>query len=94
MTDAVLDREVRAVLAAHFSVDVQTLHGGTLLVDDLYADSMELIDLVMTLNRRFKIEIEADELLMMKTLEDVMKVVRTLTDSASPTCKLSESADI
>ena len=78
--DVIKDR-VFALLAAHFSVGVDGLNGRTHLVHDLYADSMEMMDLVMVLNDCFEINILPDDLLDMKTLQDVVDVVNRLTSN-------------
>jgi acyl carrier protein len=71
--------EVRALLADHFSSSPQELTPETRLVDDLYADSLELLDLVMNLNALYGIEIEATDLQQMRTVADVAQVLQRLT---------------
>ncbi|MEN6081923.1 phosphopantetheine-binding protein [Chromobacterium piscinae] len=45
------------------------------LIDDLYADSMELLEMVMLLNDEFGIEIGAADVAGMRTVADVGEAV-------------------
>lgn len=45
------------------------------LIDDLYADSMELLEMVMSLNDEFGIEIGAVDVAGMRTVADVREAV-------------------
>ncbi|UTH74094.1 phosphopantetheine-binding protein [Chromobacterium sp. IIBBL 290-4] len=49
------------------------------LVDDLYADSMELLDMVLSLNNEFGIDIQAQDVAAMRTVADVVAVIARLT---------------
>jgi acyl carrier protein len=67
--------EVIALLARQFSTDADQLCGATRLVEDLYADSMELLDVVMALNEHFGIEINAEDMVRMATVDDIVALV-------------------
>lgn len=73
-----LANEVLARIAAFFSADAAQLSGRTRLVEDLCADSLELLDLVMELNDHYVIEISADDLLTMHSIDDVAAVIARL----------------
>ncbi|KVP30329.1 acyl carrier protein [Burkholderia ubonensis] len=77
MMDA-LERQVKAVMAAHLWLDEVQLLPDTSLVDQLYLDSLDLMDLVLALNHHFDIEIGADEIVGIKTVADVCQVVGRL----------------
>lgn len=76
--------EVCALLAEHFLVEVDSLTPETRLVEDLYADSLELLDLVLDLNAHYQIEIGASDLKQMTTLAQVVAVVKRLTAPVHP----------
>jgi len=80
----ILYAEVKALLAQAFAIDVEQLSSDTRLVDDLYADSMELLDLVLALNEHYKIEIGPDDLLTMRTVDGVGAVIERLTAVSCP----------
>ena len=54
--------KVKALLAAQFDVDVETITADTDLVDDLGADSLDLVDMLMTLEDEFSIGEVPDEM--------------------------------
>jgi acyl carrier protein len=74
--------EVQALLAANLQLDAATITPQSRLVEDLYADSLELLDLVLDLNAHYGIEIGADDLLQMTTVSAVVAVVERLLSPA------------
>jgi acyl carrier protein len=76
--------EVVGFVADHFQVERAALTPQTRLVDDLYADSLELLDLVLDLNERYGIEIEADDLQQMTTVAALATVLQRLMLAAEP----------
>ena len=54
--------KVKALLAAQFDVDVESITADTDLVDDLGADSLDLVDMLMTLEDEFSIGEVPDEM--------------------------------
>lgn len=75
----VLYSVVVAHLAEHFQVDRASLTPDTRLVEDLYADSLELLDLVLLLNDRFEVEIDPASLEQMTSVAQVVSVLRRLS---------------
>lgn len=69
MTDIIL-----AVVAEYFGVD--KVHEQDHLVNDLGADELDVIEMVMTLEENFNIEISDDEAEAMRTVQDVIDCVR------------------
>lgn len=78
-----IEREVLALLAESFCTEPGRLHPQTRLVEDLYADSLDLLDLVLELNDRFGIEIDAASLEQMRCVQQVVTVVQRLTLQAA-----------
>lgn len=58
----VLDK-VKAILAAQFEVDVDTITEETDIVDNLGADSLDLVDMLMSLEDEFSIGEVPDEMI-------------------------------
>lgn len=69
--------QVKAYLADYFVAGME-LEEATLLVDDLGADSLDLLQVTQTLNDMFGIEIDADLLPRMLTVGGVCDVVKQL----------------
>ncbi|MCD5360263.1 acyl carrier protein [Chromobacterium aquaticum] len=70
-----LEQHVVAVMACCLSVEEAKLQPQARLVDELYADSMELLDMVLLLNDEFGIEIGVDDIVDIKTVAHVCQVV-------------------
>jgi acyl carrier protein len=72
-----LDR-IRHLLAWQFGVDADSIEAQTELVDHLYADSLDLMEMTHILNREFDIDIEAGQLADMQTVGGVERVVKMM----------------
>lgn len=74
--NACIEAEVVEVVSGYFSAGRRTIENGSRLVEDLYADSMSLIELVMALNEYFHIVVPADEVTSWKVVADICGSVR------------------
>lgn len=54
--------KIKAILAAQFDVDADSITADTDLVDDLGADSLDLVDMLMSLEDEFNIGEVPDEM--------------------------------
>lgn len=80
-----LEHQVKALIANCLAVKELEFHGDTQLVNELYFDSLELMDLVMQLNKHFGIDIGGDEVVGLITVSDVCREVeRQLALNATP----------
>ncbi|WP_158248653.1 acyl carrier protein [Chromobacterium sinusclupearum] len=70
-----IEQSVLALMTEHLSVDPAQLQPETQLVDQLYLDSLDLMDLLLTLNDAFDIELGVEDLVSIKTVADVCRVV-------------------
>jgi acyl carrier protein len=73
---------IRTLLAWQFGVDVGTIEAGTELVDQLYADSLDLMEMTHIMNREFDIEIAPEQLADMRTVGGVERVVAAMLPTA------------
>ena len=60
--------KVKAILAEQFDVDEDKITEATDLQDDLGADSLDVVDLVMSIEDEFEIEVPDDEIENIKTV--------------------------
>ena len=65
--------KVRELIADKLGVDKDEVTEEASLVDDLGADSLDLVDLVMVFEEEFDVKIEDDELENIKTVKDVVE---------------------
>ena len=69
------------LIAEQFGVDPETITADTAFVDDLGADSVDLMDLSMALEEEFGMEeMEADEIESINTVGDLYKYMQDHLD--------------
>ncbi len=60
--------KVKAILAEQFDVEEEKITETTDLQDDLGADSLDVVDLLMSIEDEFEIEVPDDEIENLKTV--------------------------
>ena len=59
------------LLAKQFRIDASTIDENTNIVEDLGADSLEVVDMLMAIEENFGIIVSDEEALTLKTVRDV-----------------------
>lgn len=72
-----IESRVIKVLSDYFTVGRRRIDCGSRLVEDLYVDSMSLVEIVMALNEAFQVEMPATGVAQWRTVADIVSVVRT-----------------
>lgn len=67
--------KVRELVAEQLGVDAGTLTSDANILEDLGADSLDVVELVMAIEEQFDIEIPDEDAESMRTLGDVEKYV-------------------
>lgn len=67
--------KVQKILADQFDIDEDSVTTETRLEDDLGADSLDSIDLVMSIEDEFEIEVPDDVIERMKTVADIVEYI-------------------
>lgn len=67
--------KVRKIICEQFDLDEENVTADTLLEDDLEADSLDLVDLVMSFEDEFQIEVPDEEIQNIKTVGDIVKYI-------------------
>ena len=67
--------KVKAILAEQFDVEEDTITMETSVAEDLGADSLDVVDLLMSIEDDFEIEIPDTEIENMKTVGDLVKYI-------------------
>ncbi len=67
--------KVRKIICEQFDLDEDSVTADTLLEDDLEADSLDLVDLVMSFEDEFQIEVPDEEIENIKTVGDIVKYI-------------------
>lgn len=68
--------KMKEIIADQLSVDESEIELTSNLKDDLGADSLDLFELVMALEEAYDVEIPAEDLESMATVEDVMEYLK------------------
>ncbi|MDY4483603.1 acyl carrier protein [Butyricicoccus porcorum] len=63
------------LLAEKFDVDVGTLSENTSIKEDLKADSLDIVELMMDLEENYDITIEDEEAMKLNTIGDIVKYI-------------------
>ena len=67
--------KVRAIICDQLELDEDVVTLDAVLLEDLGADSIDLADLVMTLEDEFDLEISDEELENIRTVADIVKFI-------------------
>ncbi|MEF3318304.1 acyl carrier protein [Peptoniphilus grossensis] len=73
-----MKERILEIIAEQFNMDVDELDEDMSFQDDLNADSLELVELVMTIEEEFETEVSEEDLEKLKTVGDVIDYVEDL----------------
>ena len=71
--------KVKVILAEQFDVDEDSLTNDTDLQDDLGADSLDVVDLLMSIEDEFDIEIPDEEIEHIRTVGELVNYIESNT---------------
>jgi len=64
--------KVRDIIAKQLDIEAGTIKMESRLIDDLKADSLDIVELIMDLEQEFNIEIPDEELPKVQTVADIV----------------------
>ena len=76
MAEAVADR-VRAIIAEQLGVKLEEVTDSASFIEDLGADSLDTVELVMALEEEFGVEIPDEDAEKMTSVGDAIKYIET-----------------
>lgn len=68
---------MREIIAEQLSVNAEEIHMETKFKEDLGADSLDLFELVMALEDEYSVEIPAEDLASIASVEDVISYLKS-----------------
>ncbi len=74
---AELTQKVHAIVAGQLGVDAEEVRSEASILDDLGADSLDVVELVMALEEEFDIEVPDEDVEGIRTVKDVQSYVAT-----------------
>ena len=67
--------QIKSIIAEQLDISPDTITESSNLVEDLKADSLDILDLVMTFEETFEKTLPDEELEKIKTVGDILKLV-------------------
>ena len=67
--------KVREILVDQLDLDVDAVTMESSITDDLGADSLDVVDIIMSLEDEFGLEIPDEEVESIKTVEDIVRYI-------------------
>jgi len=75
MSQSTVEARIKGIIADQLGVGVDELGGDKAFVDDLGADSLDLVELMMAIEEAFEIEIPEEESETIRTVQDAIGYV-------------------
>ena len=71
-----IEAKVKDIICAQLEVSPEQVKGAASFVDDLKADSLAVVELVLALEEAFKIEIHDEDTEQIKTVQDAVDYIK------------------
>jgi acyl carrier protein len=79
MTEQEIAAMVNEILEEYFEIESERLLPGVNIYEDLELDSLDIVDLIVAMQKKFNVRIRDDERIKsIRTLEDIYRFVLTL----------------
>ena len=80
MTNEELFNSIKQMIVDQLGVDEDTITEDSSFVDDLNADSLDMVELVMAMEQEFDIEIPDDVAEKVVTVKDAVEYIQSFTE--------------
>ena len=67
--------KVKKLLAEQLNVDIEKITEKSNVIDDLGADSLDVVEMLMTLEDEFNVTVSDEESVNLKTVGDIVKLI-------------------
>ena len=72
-----IESKVKEIICSQLEVSPEQVKGTASFVDDLKADSLAVVELVLALEQEFKIEIPEEDTEQIKTVKDALNYIKS-----------------
>ena len=77
MTAGNVEQKVKGIIAEQLGVSEEEIKATSSFIEDLGADSLDIVELVMAMEEEFEVEIPDEEAENIKTVQDAVNYVTT-----------------
>lgn len=67
--------KVKSLLSSQLGIKEERIQLKSRILEDLGADSLDLVELLMTLEDEFNVTVSDEEAVKLKTVEDIVKII-------------------
>ena len=72
-----MTEKVISLLAEQLNIDAKTIKPTSRIVEDLGADSLDMIEMLMSLEENFGISVPDDKVASLKTVDDIVAFIKS-----------------
>jgi len=73
-----IENNVKQIISEQIGVNFEKINGDMIILKKLGLDSVDLIELIMSLEEHFSIKIEDEQIEKMKTLSDITNYIKKI----------------
>ena len=73
-----MEEKVKTLMANQLNIPVEKVSLDSLIVEDLGADSLDVVEMLMTLEEEFGVTLSDDQAKNLKTVQDICDVLKQL----------------
>ncbi|OLS01731.1 acyl carrier protein [Tissierella creatinophila] len=78
-----MENKIKEIISEQFNLDVEKVNLDTNFQDDLNADSLDLVELIMAFEDQFNLEINDEDVSNIKTVSDALEEISKKLDDES-----------
>lgn len=67
--------QVREIISKHFNKNIEMITMDTNMIEDLSADSLDVVELILAIEKEFEVEVDPDDAESIKTVSDIVNYI-------------------
>ena len=75
--------KIKKLLAEQLNIDVAKISTESKVIEDLGADSLDVVEMLMTLEDEFNVTVSDEESVNLKTVGDIVNLINSKTEKES-----------
>ncbi|WP_343154043.1 acyl carrier protein [Buchnera aphidicola] len=70
-----IEKKIKRIIAKKIDIKIETINNNSSFIEDLGADSLDIVELIMTLEEDFNIEISDNEAEKIRTVQNAVDLI-------------------